>query len=58
MTPPDFMAALYAGVTAIEEGKLAEVEVEHRVIDEDGDEVILTVIARREVRPYARMGDL
>ena len=48
---PDFMAALYAAVTAVEEGKVAEAVVEHRCTNDD-QEVTFSVEIRREVRMF------
>lgn len=48
----DFMTALYAAVTAIEEGKIAEAVVDERIIGPDGTERVLSVEARREVRHF------
>ena len=47
----DLMTAFYAAVCAIEEGKIAECEVEHRVVVGES-EITLTLTARREVKPY------
>jgi hypothetical protein len=52
MSAPDFMATVYACVSAVEEGKVGEVQVEHRYLLADGSEEIVTVSAYREVRHF------
>lgn len=42
----DVMCAFFAAVTAVEEGKVGEVEVEHRV--EDGDRIEVTTLTVRK----------
>lgn len=46
------MTALFAAVTAIEEGKVAEAIVEDRLIDPGGIERVLSVEVRRDVRHF------
>lgn len=48
----DPMAAFYAAVTAVENGKVAEVELEYRNVAGEV-ETILTMSVRREVRHFA-----
>lgn len=59
MTDPlvDPMAAFYAAVTAVENGQVAEVEVEHRQTAGDV-ESILTMVVRREVKHFTMAGDV
>ena len=57
MAAVDLMAAMYAAVTAIEEGKVGEVELEHRVEDERGDRVeVLLITVRRDVKHFQVQG--
>jgi hypothetical protein len=46
------MATLYAIVTSIEEGKVAEAELEHRVEGPDNVVQIVNVTIRKEIRPW------
>jgi hypothetical protein len=48
--PVDPMAAFYAAVTAVENGKVGEVELEFRNEHED-HQYVVTMNIRREVRP-------
>lgn len=47
--PVDLMAAFYAAVSAVEERRCAEVEVEYQTEDM-GRETRLTITVRREIR--------
>lgn len=51
------MTAFFAAVTAVEEGKVAEVEIEHRQIRDDMSEEILTFTIRRSIRGLITMPD-
>lgn len=53
----DPMAAMYAALEAIAEGKAAEIELEWRSVSEDrvdqpGVETVLTITVRREVKHF------
>lgn len=48
MNAPDFMAVLYAAVSAVEEGKVAEMDVEYREDKPEGGEIVVVVTVRRE----------
>lgn len=50
------MTAFYAAVSAIEDGKVGEVEIEERIDTADGAEITLRLVARLEVAPIA-VGD-
>lgn len=43
--------ALGAALAAIEAGTIAEAEVENRHVNGDDNEIILTVIVRKTIRP-------
>lgn len=47
------MAAFYAAVTAVENGQVAEVELEYRTSDSDDNETILTMSIRREIKTFS-----
>ena len=59
MTAPivDPMAAFYAAVTAVENGQVAEVEVEYRQSDGE-NESVLTMSVRREVKHFSMSGEV
>ncbi len=50
--PIDPMAVFYAAVTSVENGKVAEVELEFRQETENG-ELVMAMTVRREPRPIA-----
>ena len=54
--PVDPMAAFYAAVTAVENGQVAEVELEYRSTTPDDHEVVLTMSVRRDVRSIGVLG--
>lgn len=47
----NLMAVMYSAVTAVEEGKVGEIEIDHRT-EEAGREVVLTISVRRDVKQY------
>ena len=50
----DPLAAFYAAVTAVEAGKVGEIELEYR--SENGDEsTVMTMTVRRDVRQLCSM---
>lgn len=56
--PIDPMAAMYAALEAVAEGKAAEIELEWRTtsedrIDQPGTETVLTITVRREVKHWS-----
>jgi len=57
MTDPgatsQLMAAYYAAITSVSEGHAEEVEIEHRISEENGREETLCVTIRRKVKHYS-----
>lgn len=51
--PVDPMAVFFAAVTSVENGKVGEVELEFRHVTQNGGELIMSMIVRREPRSIA-----
>lgn len=57
VTGPEFLPTVYAAVSAVEEGKVAEMEVEFDTFDAEGNQTTLRVIVRREPLTYVRVDE-
>lgn len=54
----DLMPAVYSAIEAVNESKVGEVVIEHRIPADDGREEVLSVTVRRTVlQPFPIFGD-